>query len=284
LDQLIDPNSLPKESKHKLEIRLLNAQTSDSQFMNSFEESFQVYRKYQVAIHKDKPSKCTANQFTRFLCNSSLIQGGGCTTGFNLDGDFFPNGFGAYHQQYLIDGKIVCVGVLDILPHCVSSVYFYYDPEYSFLSLGTLSSLFEISYVRRLTLDWRPELFYYYMGFYIHSCPKMRYKSQYHPSFLLCPETYEWIDANKCTSKLDINKYSRFHDIGDSDAKLRSPIANELNSVHVLHKHEGMPYGMLVELRRRRGLGDGLEDKLEVSEYASLAGIPLARKMLLYRS
>ena len=284
LDQLIDPNSLPKESKHKLEIRLLNAQTSDSQFMNSFEESFQVYRKYQVAIHKDKPSKCTANQFTRFLCNSSLIQGGGCTTGIILDGDFFPNGFGAYHQQYLIDGKIVCVGVLDILPHCVSSVYFYYDPEYSFLSLGTLSSLFEISYVRKLTLEWRPELFYYYMGFYIHSCPKMRYKSQYHPSFLLCPETYEWIEANKCASKLDKNKYSRFHDIGDSDAKLRSPIANELNSVHVLHKHEGMPYGMLVELRRRRGLGDGLEDKLEVSEYASLAGIPLARKMLLYRS
>lgn len=189
LDQVTDPGSYPKNSDHKFEIRLLNAQTSDSNFMESFEESFHVYRKYQVAIHKDNPSKCTANQFTRFLCNSSLVRGGGGGSNkCNTSAISFPDGYGAYHQQYLIDGKIVCVGVLDILPHCVSSVYFYYDPDYSFLSLGTLSSLFEISYVRKLSSAWNPELYYYYMGFYIHSCPKMRYKSQYHPSFLLCPK------------------------------------------------------------------------------------------------
>jgi hypothetical protein len=33
---------------------------------------------------------------------------------------------------------------------CMSSVYLYYDPDYSFLSLGTLSSLFEIVFVRSL--------------------------------------------------------------------------------------------------------------------------------------
>jgi hypothetical protein len=27
------------------------------------------------------------------------------------------------------------------------------------------------------------------MGFYIHTCPKMRYKSEYRPSELLCPES-----------------------------------------------------------------------------------------------
>ena len=288
LDQLTDTSSFPKDSKHKFEIKLLNAQTTDTQFMESFEESFQVYRKYQVAIHKDKPSKCTANQFTRFLCNSSLVREDKCNSEVKSASqeNLIPNGFGAYHQQYLIDGKIVCVGVLDIMPHCVSSVYFYYDPEYSFLSLGTLSSLFEISYVRKLASLWRPELFYYYMGFYIHSCPKMRYKSQYHPSYLLCPETYEWIDVAKCTPKLDKSKYSRFNeDTTKCDANSKPIINNDLYSVHVLHRHEGMPYGMLVELRKRRKLGnDGLEDKIEVSEYASLAGIALARKMLLYRS
>ena len=288
LDQLTDPSSLPKDSKHKLEIRLLNAQTSDKQFMESYEESFQLYRKYQVAIHKDKPSKCTANQFTRFLCDSSLVRGGGRSSEEDNSSQekFYPDGFGAYHQQYLIDGKIICVGVLDVLPHCVSSVYFYYDPEYSFLSLGTLSSLFEISYVRKLTNFWRPELFYYYMGFYIHSCPKMRYKSQYPPSYLLCPDTYNWVDVTKCAPKLDQSKYSRFNeDMTIEDANSKPLTSSALNSVLVLHKQEGMPYEILVDFRkRRREGGDGLEDKKEVSEYATLTGISLARKMLLYRS
>jgi hypothetical protein len=32
------------------------------------------------------------------------------------------------------------------------------------------------------------QLRWYYMGFYIHTCPKMRYKAEYAPSELLCPE------------------------------------------------------------------------------------------------
>ena len=50
----------------------------------------------------------------------------------------------SFHQQYLIDGKVVAVGVIDILPRCVSSVYLYYDPAFHFLSLGTLTSLLEV--------------------------------------------------------------------------------------------------------------------------------------------
>ncbi len=34
-----------------------------------------------------------------------------------------------------------------------------------------------------------PDLRWYYMGFYIHSCHKMRYKADYMPSDLLCPNT-----------------------------------------------------------------------------------------------
>lgn len=50
-------------------------------------------------------------------------------------------GYGSFHQQYILDGKIICVGVIDILPSLVSSKYLYYDPEYDFLSLGTYSAL-----------------------------------------------------------------------------------------------------------------------------------------------
>lgn len=37
-----------------------------------------------------------------------------------------------------------------------------------------------------------PAIDSYYMGFYIHSCPKMRYKAHMKPSELLCPEVYTW--------------------------------------------------------------------------------------------
>ena len=50
-------------------------------------------------------------------------------------------GYGSFHQQYWLENKLIAVGVIDILPHCVSSVYFFYDPDYSHLSLGTYASL-----------------------------------------------------------------------------------------------------------------------------------------------
>lgn len=48
------------------------------------------------------------------------------------------------------------------------------------------------------------------MGFYIHSCPKMRYKGDFHPSELLCPTTLRWYDLSVCKPILDIHKFSPF--------------------------------------------------------------------------
>nr|XP_048311098.1 arginyl-tRNA--protein transferase 1 isoform X8 [Myodes glareolus] len=106
-------------------------------------------------------------EFTRFLVDSPL------------EAEYPANGpecgYGSFHQQYWLDGKIIAVGVIDILPYCVSSVYLYYDPDYSFLSLGVYSALREIAFTKQLH-ERTSQLSYYYMGFYIHSCPKMRYK------------------------------------------------------------------------------------------------------------
>lgn len=62
------------------------------------------------------------SQFTRFLKSaaSSLTSG--------LDLSISP-----------VDGKLVAVGVLDILPSCVSSVYVFYDPDYNDLQIGKVS-------------------------------------------------------------------------------------------------------------------------------------------------
>jgi arginyl-tRNA--protein-N-Asp/Glu arginylyltransferase len=35
-----------------------------------------------------------------------------------------------------VDGKLIAFSVLDILPGCVSSVYFVWDPDYAWASLG----------------------------------------------------------------------------------------------------------------------------------------------------
>lgn len=80
-----------------------------------------------------------------------------------------------------------------MLPKCLSSVYLFYDPEYDFLSLGILSALYEIYYVREIVSRAHYNMDYYYMGFYIETCQKMRYKSQYRPSQLLDPFRYTWV-------------------------------------------------------------------------------------------
>jgi arginine-tRNA-protein transferase len=55
------------------------------------------------------------------------------------------------------------VAVLDVLPNCVSSVYFMYDPTYSYLSLGKYSALREIALTQELE-DKVSKLHWYYMG------------------------------------------------------------------------------------------------------------------------
>ena len=52
-----------------------------------------------------------------------------------------------------------------------------------------------------------PRLRYYYMGFYIHTCPKMRYKADYSPSDLLCPVRHSWVPASVAVPLIDASKY-----------------------------------------------------------------------------
>lgn len=55
------------------------------------------------------------------------------------------------------------MAVLDILPKCVSSVYFMYHPDYGFLGLGKYSALREIGLAQELN-QTSSDLHWYYMG------------------------------------------------------------------------------------------------------------------------
>nr|XP_060624537.1 arginyl-tRNA--protein transferase 1 isoform X1 [Anolis sagrei ordinatus] len=258
--------TLPLDALHHLEVRLVPVSFEDPEFKSSFTQSAALFTKYQMSIHKDAPYECNENQFTRFLCDSPL------------EAEHPSNapdcGYGSFHQQYWLDGKIIAVGVIDILPKSVSSVYLYYDPDYSSLSLGVYSALREIAFTRQLH-EKAPELSYYYMGFYIHSCPKMRYKGQYRPSDLLCPETYVWVPTEQCLPFLEHSKYCRFNQnptAGDEGN------VKELDQVRILHKRTAMRYS--VYKRRRKGSND----EEIVRQYATLVGQACSERMLLFRS
>ncbi|KAM8852312.1 arginyl-tRNA--protein transferase 1 isoform 3-T3 [Synchiropus picturatus] len=205
-------------------------------------------------------------EFRRFLCDSPLEA--------ESPPDAPEMGYGSFHQQYWLDGRIIAVGVIDILPTCVSSVYLYYHPEFSALSLGSYSALREISFTRELQKQ-SPKLSYYYLGFYIHSCPKMRYKGQYRPSDLLCPETFIWVPIEHCLPQLENSRYARFNqdpDAGDARA------VKDVGRAMVLYRRTAMPYAAYSRKRK------GSSDEVEVKQYASLVGQSCAERILLYRA
>lgn len=78
---------------------------------------------------------------------------------------------------------------------CLSSKYFFWDPDYAWLSLGRYGALREIAWVRAAHAV-AADLRYYYLGYYIHTCPKMAYKAEYAPSELLCPQRQVWVEIN----------------------------------------------------------------------------------------
>jgi arginine-tRNA-protein transferase len=75
--------------------------------------------------------------------------------------------------------KIIGVGIFDLIEDYWSSVYFFYDPDYSKFSLGTFSILLEIELAKRYNAN------YYYIGYYIEKCNKMNYKKFFRPNEIL---------------------------------------------------------------------------------------------------
>lgn len=144
-------------------------------------------------MHNDRESRLTRSSFTSFLIHSPIPQG-------DNTGD---EALGCKHVLYRLDGQLIAFAVLDFLPTYVtivscgvacladlsgsslSSVYFVWDPDYSHLALGKIGALREIAMARQLGKQS------YLLGFYIHSCQKMRYKADYRPSDLLDPVRFE---------------------------------------------------------------------------------------------
>ncbi|RFU80846.1 arginine-trna- transferase [Trichoderma arundinaceum] len=144
------------------------------------EEKYLVYENYQRVVHGDEPHERTRHSFERFLCSSPLQRR------VMVGPDGRKRRLGSYHQCYRLDGVLVAIGVLDLLPQSVSSVYFLYHESVHRFAPGKLGALYEIALAVEDGYRW------WYPGFYIHSCPKMKYKIDYGPQYILDPDTLDW--------------------------------------------------------------------------------------------
>ncbi|XP_039482123.1 arginyl-tRNA--protein transferase 1 isoform X2 [Drosophila santomea] len=249
-------------NKHQLKLRLVHVH--DDEFRRTLPQSFALYKKYQISIHNDPPKDQAA--YKDHLQSTPMKN--------EKPSDGPEMGYGSFHQQYWLDDKLIAVGVIDILPGCVSSVYFFYDPDYSFLSLGTYGSLREIDLVQSLAENVHA-LKYYYMGFYIHSCPKMRYKGKLSASYLLCPETYKWLSlTDVIRAKLDEHKYQRLNE-DPADKDVNEFLAEHLDEVMLL-----LDAQTCTDYKHYKQLQGADCDVDTIIEYSKLVGKACARRML----
>ncbi len=88
------------------------------------------------------------------------------------------NDFG-YEVLYFYDDKLIGVDLIDILQDGISSIYFYYDPDFANYSLGKLSLYKQIEFAKKTYKKW------IYLGYYVKDCSSLNYKSHYKPYLTL---------------------------------------------------------------------------------------------------
>ena len=80
---------------------------------------------------------------------------------------------------YYIEGKLVGVDLIDVVEDGISAIYFYYDPDYASLSLGTYSLLYQVELAKQMKLP------YIYLGYWVDGCQAFAYKRNFKPLDIL---------------------------------------------------------------------------------------------------
>jgi len=84
-----------------------------------------------------------------------------------------------FEVLYFHNTQLIGVDLIDILEDGISSIYFYYHPEFSHLSLGKYSLYEQIRLAQQLNKRW------IYLGYYVKECPSLSYKAEYKPHYIL---------------------------------------------------------------------------------------------------
>jgi len=89
----------------------------------------------------------------------------------------FAEGYYDFGKEvlYFADNKLVGVDLIDIVEDGISSIYFFYDPDYARLSLGTYSLIKQIEFAKILNRKW------IYLGYWVDGCKAFEYKEKFKP-------------------------------------------------------------------------------------------------------
>lgn len=147
-------------------------------------DAFDLYNSYHVEKH-DKPLK-SEHSYCEHTVNTptayQTVAGVEC---------------GTFHQLYRLDGKLVAIGIIDIVPKGIVSIYMWYslNKEISKHSFGVYSALKEIELVKELSMK-NPEMKYYYLQGWNGSNKKLNYKANYEPEEFYCPcIVSDWVSS-----------------------------------------------------------------------------------------
>ena len=162
------------------------------------DEKFNVYKKYQKNVHKESDDEITKEDYNESWGLSNLVDEKGIKLPQDLANktkhpEIYPKKYGCYNLIHRIDGKIVAVDIVDILPNYLSSVYLYYDTDYQFLDLGVVTAILEIEYARSFHALIDNNFKYYTLGFYNENVQKLRYKGFYYPTQILDRFTMNYV-------------------------------------------------------------------------------------------
>ena len=153
-------------------------------------EAFDLYNDYHVQRH-DKPHK-SEYSYCEHIVNSPIAN----QTVNGVD-------YGTFHQLYRLDGKLVAIGVIDVVPKGIVSIYMWYNvsKEISKLSFGVYSALKEIELVREMSKR-NPTVQYYYLQGWNGNNKKLSYKANYTPEDFYCPcIVKDWVPGLESVSR-----------------------------------------------------------------------------------
>lgn len=103
---------------------------------------------------------------------------------------FVDNPFFTEEWCYLVAGRLVGVGYVDVVPQGMSAIYFVYDPDERPRALGTWNVLRLIEECRARRLP------YLYLGYHVADCPSLAYKARFVPNQIRLPEG-RWVEFRR---------------------------------------------------------------------------------------
>jgi arginine-tRNA-protein transferase len=95
--------------------------------------------------------------------------------------DLYASGFNDFGKEvlYFRDHKLIGVDLIDFIYDGISSIYFFYDPDYLSFQLGKFSIYKQIEFAKHRELEW------IYLGYYVEDSVSLSYKKDYQPFQIL---------------------------------------------------------------------------------------------------